>query len=150
MKVCSSNMLIVASEKPNLSLLDTWRWKDTCLRGWSHRPLLTPSVRSSGCNSVKSHLFLNIVLTNFTVGTGWKAWCDRGMRALAGKSTKHEPKGHSPHKTLPIYFHILIRTHKVGILPYIMYGRVLCILPQDWAIVLHRRTDLKKGESLQV
>ena len=25
------------------------------------------------------HLFLNIIPSNFTVGTGWKVWCDRAM-----------------------------------------------------------------------
>ena len=54
-------------------------------RGWGadhtdqfrHRPLASPAVIVR--KVVGQHLFLNIIPSNFTVGSGRKVWCDRGM-----------------------------------------------------------------------
>ena len=60
-----------------------WRILITLLlvapRGWSHQPLLPPSLASSAvivCIVVGQHLFLNIIPNNFAAGTGPKVWCE--------------------------------------------------------------------------
>ena len=44
-----------------------------------HHPLASPAVIV--WKVVGQHLFLNIIPSNFTAGTGRKVWCDWGMRA---------------------------------------------------------------------
>ena len=67
----------------NISTSGTGRkvWCDQGMRGWSQRPIETPSVGISGCNRMwkaeGQHPFLNIS----TSGTGRKVWCDQGTRS---------------------------------------------------------------------
>ena len=62
---------------------------NSCARGWSHRPLVAPSIIISDCNSVESggQIFILYILpSNFMVGTGREVWCDQGMRGWS-----HQP-----------------------------------------------------------
>lgn len=54
------------------------------VRGWSHRPVPTPSLSISSCNDVKvvsQHLLLNIIPINFIARTERKVWYDQARVA---------------------------------------------------------------------
>ena len=78
-------------------------WCDRGMTGRSHGAVLTPSVGTSDCNSGKKmvgyHLFLNLILNNFTAETKRKAWCN----------VREEPKASvlSAHKICDLAYKIL-------------------------------------------
>ena len=67
--------------------------------GWVEG-LITPANSNTICRHLSAslavivwkvadqHLFLNIIPSNFTVGTRWKVCCDKGMREM-GSSLQH-------------------------------------------------------------
>ena len=54
------------------------------LRGWLHRPVQSASPAVRLWKVVGQHLFLNIIFSNVTAGTGCKFWCDGGMMIRGG------------------------------------------------------------------
>ena len=60
-----------------------WGVRGNCCWGADHTsqfwhcPLTSPTVIV--CKVVDQHPCLNIIFNNFTIGTGRKVWCDRGM-----------------------------------------------------------------------